>query len=308
MSFPESVRSGRFVVTAECIPPRSADAGSIRSCVSSLGNVVNAISVPECEDGVRMSALAACGHVIAAGAEPILHLLTRDMNRIALQASILGAASMGVKVFLCTTGRHQALTTSRSARGVFDVDPIQMIRIADGIRRAGELADGQQIESSDGASPDGPGVNSRTIGGVDFLIGVETNPFSEPVELQVMTLEKAAAAGADFVVTQPVFRPEAFERWMELVRQRKLHERICIIASVMPLASAEQAKELGSHYGHLGITEDLIERLGTTSGAAMACETAKVLKGVEGVRGISIVGADPDIAKEVLSSSGITGS
>ena len=307
-----------FIVAAECTPPRSANADGIKACVSSLADMVDAISVPECADGVRMSAIAACGHVIAAGAEPILHLLTRDMNRIALQAGVLGAVSMGVKSILCTAGRHHALTTSRSARGVFDVDPIQMVSIADGIRKRGELADGQQIDSYDGPSDgpnDGPGVNSRTIetneqiepidSQIDFLIGVDTNPFCEPVELQVMTLEKAAAAGADFVITQPVFRLEKFGEWMNLVRERKLHERMCIIASVMPLASAEQAKRLASHYSHLDITEDLIESLGSTSGVQIACDTAKALKDIDGVRGICVT---TELAKDVLSASGIAGS
>lgn len=292
-----------FAAIAECIPPRSARADSIRACVSSVGGMVNAISVPECEDGVRMSALAACSHVVAAGAEPILHLLTRDMNRMALQASILGAVSMGVKSILCTAGRHQALTTSRSARGVFDVDPVQLVGIADRIRKSGELADGQQIESISGQA--GPEDNPQTSSSLDFLIGVDTNPFSEPVELQVMTLEKAAAAGADFVITQPVFRLERFNEWMGLVRERRLHERMCIIASVMPLESAEQAKDLASHYSHLDITEELVERLGSASGVQIASDTAKALKGIDGVRGICVA---TGLARDVLNASGITGS
>lgn len=287
-SFSDAVRSGKFVVTAECVPPRGAGVDGLKACASSLGGVVNAINVPECEDGVRMSALAACGHIAAAGAEPILHLLTRDMNRIALQASILGAASMGVKSILCTAGRHQALTTSRSARGVFDVDPVQLIGIADKMRKSGELADGQSID-----------------GHVDFLLGTDTNPFSDPVELQVMTLEKAVAAGVDFVITQPVFRLDRFGEWMNLVRERKLHERVCIIASVMPLSSAQDAAELATKYTHLDIGEDLIERLGSTSGVQLASETAQALKATEGVRGICVM---TEMAKDVLSASGIAGS
>jgi methylenetetrahydrofolate reductase (NADPH) len=290
-SFYDAIRSNGFVVTAECAPPRGAGIDGLAACASSLSGLVNAIDVPECEDGVRMSALAACGHLIAAGAEPILHLLTRDMNRIALQAALLGAASMGVKNVLCTAGRHQALTSSRSARGVFDVDPIQLLAIANGMRKNGELADGRPID-----------------GKVDFLLGTDTNPFSDPVELQVMTLEKAVAAGADFVITQPVFRLDKFNEWMKLVRDKGLHERVCIIASVLPLASAQQATELAETYRHLDIGGDVLKRLESTTGPALASETATALKAIDGVRGICIMSGEDGLAKEILTTSGITGS
>lgn len=247
-SFVDAVRSGAFAVTAECVPPCGAGVEGFKTCAATLGDLVDAISVLECEDGVRMSALAACGHLISAGAEPILHLLTRDMNRIALQAALLGAASMGVRSVLCTTGKHQVLTTSRSARGVFDVDPIQLLAIADGIRKRAELADGQSI--------DGP---------IDFVLGTDTNPFSDPVELQVMALQKAIAAGADFVITQTVSDMARFNLWMGLVRDKALHLSTCIIARVD------------------------------------SAETAKAVKGVEGIRGLSIAaGVDDDLA-EIIS-------
>lgn len=285
------IQGGEFVVTAQCAPLCGTSANSLKTCADVLAGVVNAVHVPECEDGIRMSALAACGHLISAGAEPILHLLTRDMNRIALQATLLGAASMGVKSVLCTTGRHQTLTDSRSARGVFDIDPIQLLAIADAMRKDGMLADGRKIE-----------------GEFNVLIGTDTNPFSDPIELQVIAMEKAVAAGADFVVTQPVFKLERFDEWMGLVRERKLHERTCIIASVMPLSSAQQAAELARKYSHLDIGDDVISRLASSSGAQIASETAASLKAIEGVRGICVMCDDCALAKEVISSSGIAGS
>jgi len=294
-SFADTLKSGGFVVTAQCTPPRGASAEALNACAGVL-NGACAISVAECEDGVRMSALAACSHLIAAGAEPILHLLTRDMNRIALQASLLGAASMGVKSVLCTSGRHQTLTDARSARGVFDVDPIQLIGIADAMRKSGVLEDGSRIE-----------------GGFDILLGTDTNPFSDPVELQVIALDKAVASGADFVVTQPAFKLDKFNAWMELVRARGIHERTCIIASVMPLASAEQAAGLAAKYSHLDIPDEALQRLQAAEdvraeGVAMAVDMVRALKSIAGVRGICVMGDDCGAAKDVISSSGIAGS
>lgn len=229
-----------------------------------------------------MSALAASSHLIGAGAEPILHLLTRDMNRIALQAGILGAASMGIKSILCTAGRHQTLTSSRSARGVFDIDPIQLLGIADAMRKTGEFADGQAI--------DGP---------IDILLGADTNPFCEPVELQVMTLGKAIAAGADFVITQPVFKLDKFDEWMKLIRDKGLHERAHIIASVMPLSAAREAAD-----GRFDIVDhpEPVEGRDTMSDIELASTTATALKATEGVRGIYIMsGADAELAKDIIS-------
>lgn len=276
-SFPDAVRSGEFVVTSECAPPRGAGVDRLKQCAASLAGLVNAINVPECEDGVRMSALAACSHLISAGAEPILHLLTRDMNRIALQAGILGAASMGIKSILCTTGRHQALTTSRSARGVFDIDPIQLIQIADAIRKTGELADGQTIDAP-----------------IDILLGTDTNPSAEPVELSVMTMEKAISAGADFVITQPVFKLDKFNDWMKLIRDKGLHERTCIVASVMPLSAAREAGN--DRYDISDLPSD------TATDVELASRTATALKAIGGVRGICVMaGDDIGLAKDIIS-------
>ena len=262
-------------------------AGSLQDCAASFAGLIDGINVPECEDGVRMSALAASSHLIGAGAEPILHLLTRDMNRIALQANILGAASLGVKSILCTSGRHQTLTSSRSARGVFDVDPIQLLSIANAMRKTGQLADGQAIEGS-----------------LEILLGADTNPFSEPVELQVMTLGKAIGAGADFVMTQPVFKTDKFSEWMKLVRDKGLHERTQIIASIMPLSVARGVVRAGSTRFKL---DDQVSD--TVTDVEYASGIAKALKETEGVRGIYIMaGADYGFAKDVLSASGIAGS
>lgn len=85
----KAIKNGEFVITAECLPPRGADITKIKACAEVLGGMVNAVGATESEDGVRLCSLATCYHLANAGAEPILHLLTRDLNRIALQATIL---------------------------------------------------------------------------------------------------------------------------------------------------------------------------------------------------------------------------
>jgi methylenetetrahydrofolate reductase (NADPH) len=292
-----AVRDGKFVVTAECRPPRGTSTDRLKAYADVLGGLVHAIGASESEDGVRMSSLAACSHLLSAGAEPILSLLTRDLNRIALQATILGAASMGIRNVLCMSGRHQALTTSGAARGVFDVDPIQLIGIGEAIRKEGRLADGLDLESP-----------------VDLLVGMDANPFSDPMELQVMALDRAVSAGADFVMTEPVYNTGRFSQWIASVRERGIHDRTCIIASVMPLISAEEAMALSTTYRHLDVPEEAIRRLDNSEdpraeGIGIAVETIGTLRKTDGVRGIHVIAhEDPALAAEVLRASGLSGS
>lgn len=291
----KAIGNGQFIVTVECSPPRGTEAKKLQACAAALGGLVHAVYAPESEDGVRMSSLAACSHLAAAGAEPILSLLSRDMNRIALQAAILGASSMEVHNILCLSGKHQTLTTSSSARGVFDIDPIQLLQVADGMRKEGQLADGRQIE-----------------GKVNLILGADANPFAEPMELYLIVLEKAVAAGADYVITQPIFDIERFTTWLNIVRGRGLDRKICIIASVMPLTSAQEATELSGKYQRLCIPDVIIDSLKTArdqraAGMQTAVETIARLRAMDGVRGIHLMtGDDFQTAADILKSSGLS--
>jgi methylenetetrahydrofolate reductase (NADPH) len=294
-SFQQAISSGRFVLTAECLPPIGAAPNGLKSCAQALAAGVDAVCAPESEDGVRLSSLAACTHIAAAGADPVVHLLTRDCNRIALQSMLLGAASLGVKNVFCTTGRHQALTSAKSARGVFDLDQIQLLQVADGLRREGKLADGTPLDAP-----------------LDLVLGTDANPSADPPELQAMVLQKAVDAGADFVITHPVFNLDRFNVWMSHARERGLDKKTCIIASVMPITSTKDAVRLAEKYPSLDIGDAVAERLDTASdqkaaGIHLAAETAKYLSKVEGVRGVHLMtGGDHELALAVLQASGLT--
>ncbi len=291
----QAIDNGNFIVTAECIPPRGSGTDFLKACASKLGSTVDAVCAPESEDGVRMSSLAACSHISASGAEPVLHLLTRDLNRIALQSTIIGAASLGIKNILCLVGRHQALTTSGAARGVFDVDPMQLLQVASSIRGDGMLADGSKLDAP-----------------LDLTLGSYINPFSDPMELQILVLTKCIRSGADFIMTAPVFNLPKFEKWMHMAREKNAPSGTAIIASVMPLQSAEHAKDLMSKYHHIDIPDEIINNLNASStpkelGIEIAKRTVDALRKIEGVRGVHLMtGEDPDLALEIISSSGIS--
>lgn len=288
----EAIAGSGFVVTAECAPPRGALGGHFRDCAAALQGSVHAISVPESADGPRPCSLAGCSLLASAGADPILNLLTRDLNRIALQATILGACALGVRQVLCVAGRHQALTNSPEARGVFDIDPIQLLRVADAMRKDGQLASEEPTDPP-----------------LELVLGTDTNPFAEPLELQVLTLEKAVSAGADFLITQPVFDLDRFSLWAERVRERGIQGRTCLIAGVMPVTSSHEAADLADRHRYLDIPEQVVETLDAardqrSAGIELAATTVRQLREVEGVRGIHLItGVDFALAADVVRTS-----
>ncbi|MCE5321844.1 methylenetetrahydrofolate reductase [bacterium] len=284
--FAQAVKDGRFIVTAQCNPPQGADAKQLDVCACALKGSVSALYAPECEDGIRLSSLAACAHLANNGIEPIMTLTTRDHNRIALQSMILGAASMGISNVFFTAGRHQTLTSTGSAKGVFDLDPIQLMQIADAMRKNGSLSDGQVIDAP-----------------VELILGTDTNPFAEPVELNVIALQKAVSVGADFVITQPVFDIDKFNAWMKVIRERGLHEKTAVIASVMPLSSSAQAVSLAERYT---LPDVIVDKLQTSdTGKQMAVDTVKSLKETDGVRGINLMGDDVELISDIIKSSAL---
>ena len=109
-----------FAVTAECGPPRGADPEIIRKKGTLLKDCVDAVNVTDNQTAiVRMSSIAACAHLSAMGIEPVMQMVTRDRNRIALQSDIMGAYSLGITNILCLTGDHQSFGSQPDAMNVF---------------------------------------------------------------------------------------------------------------------------------------------------------------------------------------------
>ena len=153
----------------------------MRAVAQRLTGKVHALGVSDNRDRVSMSALVAASLVAAEGIEPILHMVTRDRNRVAMIADCLGAAALGVRNILCTTGTHQTLGQFRSAKNVFDLDCVQLLRLVAGLDGDASLVGEERLENV------GP-----------FCLGGVASPCADPLELQVLKLSKKAAAGAHF--------------------------------------------------------------------------------------------------------------
>jgi methylenetetrahydrofolate reductase (NADPH) len=292
-----AIESGDFILTAEFLPVAGTDSSVIESAAVSLGKSALAVNVADNHYRVAMSSLAASVAMLKAGVEPVLQIVTRDRNRIALQSDLLGAAYLGLKNVLCLSGYHQTLAGSPESANVFDIDSIQLVAAVRNMRDEGVLLDGTKIESE-----------------FSMLIGAVANPYITPIELNIIRFYKKIEAGANFIQTQAVFDTEAFGQWLEAAVSEGLTEKTAILAGIMPLQSAAEAERLRDTYTDLHISDELIERLKTAGnkeaqkkeGLAICVETIRKVKDMNGVRGIHILsGGKEAIVPELLAASGL---
>lgn len=291
------IASGKPILVMEMAPPDGSDLEAVRSCARHFAGRVHALGVSDNKDGVRMSALAAASAIASEGVEPILHLVTRDRNRIALGSECLGAHALGVRNLLCTTGTHQTLGRCRGARNVFDIDSIQLLQMC------ADLTSSRAVLGGDGL---------RCAG--SFCLGAVAAPYADPLEMQVARLAKKASGGAKFLITQPVFDLERFETWWSEVTRVGIHERVAILAGILRLPDAESAKTWADTSPRPMIPDAILERLASKGdpsgqravGIELACETIERLSNLEGLRGFEIRSdGDDAAADEIIERSGL---
>jgi methylenetetrahydrofolate reductase (NADPH) len=277
----QALTSGRLVLTAECLPPRNGGPDAVEQLSRALPPGLDAVVVADNPDEIHGSALACATLLAREGRDTVLSMVTRDRNRIALESDARGAAALGVGGILCLSGNHQSLGVCPQAAGVYDIDSIQFTQILKGWGIEGLLA------------------------------GAVAHPYQRPLELNLLRLKKKVAAGADFLLTEAVFDLAGFTLWMDSVREAGLDKKAAIIASVLPLASVEKAKELQAKGTYGPVPDAVIARLAKApdaakEGIAIAAEMAKKLKTVAGVRGIHILsGGCESAVAQVITEAGL---
>ena len=293
----KKIETGDFIVTAECAPGATAAGATAEAALKFLDGKLVAVNLADNSHGVAISSVAAAVAAMKLGAEPVLQMVTRDRNRIALQSDLLGAASLGIKNVLCLSGYHQTLIGCPESANVFDVDSTQFIELTTGMSENGVLADGTKID-----------------GQFSMLVGAVANPFLKPLELNLFRLGKKIEAGARFIQTHAVFDMEAFSQWLNAARKEGLTKKAAILAGVFPLDSAAEAQKLRDTYAEFCIPDKVIERLKKAGddgaqkkqGLAICVETIKQLKGLDGLRGIHILsGGKEALVPEILAASGL---
>lgn len=294
MRLKQKLAAGQFVVCGEIGPPKSADGGVLQSKSRHFKGFVDAVNITDNQTAtVRLSSIASAKILMDEGLEPIIQMTCRDRNRLAIQSDLLGAAALGIENVLCLTGDHQIFGDQPEAKGVFDLDSVQLIATVD-LMNKGQLLSGQALKVP-----------------TNFLIGAAANPFAEPFEMRLIRLYKKAQAGAHFIQTQPVFDLEIFRRWMEEAVKMGLHEKTAILAGVMPVSRVRSMEYLNSSVPGMRVNEEYVTRMRDAEdpkeeGLKIAVEIIGELRKISGIKGIHLMPAGwESITPMVVEESGL---
>jgi methylenetetrahydrofolate reductase (NADPH) len=288
---------GTFAVTAEVGPPRGTNADTVRVKANQLRDYVDAINVTDNQTAiVRMSSISACVHLMQMGIEPVMQIVTRDRNRIALQSDIMGAYSLGIRNILCLSGDHQTFGSQPEALNVFDIDSMQLLHTVRSMREEGKDLSGYLLN-----------------GAPKMFIGAAENPFADPFEFRIIRLAKKINAGADFIQTQCVYDIMRFKEWMAQARDQGLTERVHILAGVTPLKSARMAKYMATRVSGIKIPEAVLKRMesapkeqAAAEGIKICLETMQELREIKGLHGIHLMAIEwEEKVPELVQAAGL---
>ncbi|MHC4738977.1 MAG: methylenetetrahydrofolate reductase [Planctomycetota bacterium] len=294
--------SGKFAVSAELGPPKSADLDLIKKKVEQISGCVDAVNITDNQTAiVRVSSIATGKLVLDMGLEPIIQMTCRDRNRLSIQSDILGAYLLGVRNILCLTGDHQCFGNHPKAKHVFDLDSVQLIQMIKDMRDKKVFACGEEIKNSKKAEVKEPRM----------FIGAAANPFADPFEFRIIRLEKKINAGIDFIQTQCIYDMERFVEWMEQVCSRGLHKKCKILAGVTPLKSAGMTRYMRDKVAGVSVPNYYVERMSRAEnpkveGVNICVEQIQQLRQIEGVAGVHIMAIEwEEKVREIVEKAGL---
>jgi len=240
MTFREALKNGKFVVTAEVGPPKGVDIKEFLENAELLRPRVTAINVTDQQSAVmRVGSLTAARLLKDHGIEPIFQMTCRDRNRVALQSDLLGAYVMGIENVLCLTGDHTTLGDHPTAMPVFDLDSVSLLYAA------------RQLEA-------GKDLAGKDLKGVPhFYLGACVTPGAEPLEPQLLKMEKKVKAGAQFFQTQAVYEPKKFETFMKQASKFG----VPIMVGIVLLRSVAMARFMNKNVAGVHVPDELINEL-----------------------------------------------
>ncbi len=281
------LEEGKFAVTGEIGPPKGVDLEKCLEDAEKLRHQVIAINVTDQQSAVmRIGSIAVCAKLVERGLEPVYQLTCRDRNRLALQSDLLSAWAFDIENALCLTGDHPTLGDHTEAKPVYDLDSVQLLKVASTLNQGHDMT-GHELE-----------------GKPDFFLGAVVTPAADPIEPQIIKMEKKIEAGARFFQTQAIYEPEEFERFMNQVQGFK----VPVLAGLVVLKSAGMARFMNQNVAGIKIPDSLIKELEETKKEdrqKKAVEiTARIIRQVKPLcQGVHIMplGWDelvPDIIKE----------
>jgi len=247
--FKEALDSRKFIVTAEVGPPKGCNLEPLKHHIGLLKDRVDAINVTDNQSSVlRYPSLGGAILIKEMGGEPILQMTCRDRNRLSLQADLFFAYSRGVTNVLCLTGDAVVVGDHKEAKGVFDLDSVQLL---DAIAT---LSEGQDL------------AGNPLDGAPHFCKGAIVTPEAKPLEPQLLKFEKKIEAGAEFIQTQAVYDLNNFRTFMDYARRFEVK----VLAGIVLLTSAGMAKFMNKNVPGIFVPQNLIDELaGAPKGKAL---------------------------------------
>ena len=290
--FKSLLDSGKFVITSEIGPPKGTNIEKMLHHIDILKDKVDGINVTDHQSSVmRFPSIGGCLAIEERGGEPILQMTCRDRNRMALQAELLFAYIRGVRNVLCLTGDAVPVGDHKEAKGVFDLDSVQLLRT---IRT---MESGKDLGGND------------LDGNVEFCDGAIVTPEANPIEPQLIKFEKKIEAGAEFFQTQAVYDLDKFARFMQFARRFPVK----ILAGIVLLSSARMAKYMTENVPGIFVPQHLIDELanapkGTAlnKGIEIAGRMIATLKKEAICDGVHIMAiGKEEVVPDILAAAGI---
>ena len=288
------LKAGHFAFTGEVGPPRGANIEVVKKKAAHLKGMVDMVNITDNQTAmVRMSSWAASLFVMQEGLEPNFQMVCRDRNRLAMQADILGAYAHGIRNILCLSGDHQKFGDHPYAKGVFDIDSIQLVALIKKMRDEGKFLGGADIDTPP-----------------KLFIGAAANPFGDPFEWRVHRLAKKVEAGADFIQTQCIYNMKKMREWIHQANDMGLTEKTYILAGVTPMKSLGMARYMKSSVPGMDVPDEIINRVKgaekkkqAAEGIKIACEQIEEFKEMKGVAGVHLMAIEwehkvPEIAEQ----------
>jgi methylenetetrahydrofolate reductase (NADPH) len=246
-SLASKISAGRFVVTTELTPPKGIDLTDVYAKADALQGLVDGINLtesPRARMAIEPTAVAKL--LIDRGAEPIVQFTSRDRNRIALQSDLLGAAALGVTNVVFMAGDDPKHGDHPDAKGVFDLNSSQMLSAAHALNGGHDLA-GNELR-----------------GAPKLFLGATANPGARDLSAEAENTRRKAAAGAQFLQTQAIYDPAAFERFVAAASL----ERTALLAGIIPLKSARMAQWMNDNIPGICVPDALIREMAAVAGDA----------------------------------------
>ena len=289
-SLQQVLHNGGFAVTAEITPPVSTDLSGFLQRAAALKGLATAVNVTDGAGAkTHVSSLVAAAAMVRLGVEPILQFTCRDRNRLALQADLMGAVSLGIHNVLMLTGDDPKVGDQPETKAVLDLNGTGLIAMARTMRDSASLPSGVAI-----------------AGGLALCIGAADMPIDPPPAWEPKGLRAKLDAGADFVQTQFCMDAGVVRRYAARLLDLGIAQRLPILIGVCPIPSAKSARWMRDKLYGTVIPDSVVDRLEAAAdpraeGIALCVDYMRELAAIQGIAGAHVMApVNPSVLPELI--------